>query len=248
MSKNIIFMINIVHNERSKNQGYDWSIKSWQRYAQKYGCELFILDQQLFDISYMRPNWYKMYILDILKDNNIDYDQVLYVDSDTIVTDTAPNIFEFTEHKFCAIRNIGDMDWILRSIENYSKYMFDGFMFPYYKYFNSGVMVFNEKHNDFFKSLQTFYHERQQQIVQMQDTFGVGTDQPVFNMFVNKYLNDDYKILPYEWNAQDMMRLELLNDNMLHTKYAYICDFNSGVKPTPAYWMEKTYNYITKIN
>ena len=35
---------------------------------------------------------------------------------------------------------------------------------------------------------------------------------------------------------------------MLHTKYAYICDFNSGVKPTPAYWMEKTYNYITKIN
>jgi lipopolysaccharide biosynthesis glycosyltransferase len=244
MSKNIIFMINIVHNERSKNQGYDWSIKSWQRYAQKYECELIVLDQLLFDISYMRPNWYKMYILDILEENGIDYDQVMYVDSDTIVTDNAPNIFDYTDHRFCAIRNIGDMDWILRSIENYSKFMFNGFMFPYYKYFNSGVMVFNKKHRDFFKSLQSFYEKNQERIVWMQSTFGVGTDQPIFNVFVNRDIPDDFKLLEYEWNAQDMVRLELLSESMLHTDYAYICHFNSGVSPTPAFWMEKTYKFM----
>ena len=30
MSKNVIFMIDIVHNERSKTQGYEYSKKSWK--------------------------------------------------------------------------------------------------------------------------------------------------------------------------------------------------------------------------
>ena len=57
MSKNVIFLINIVHNERSKNQGYDYSIKSWKSYADKYNCDLFILDEAIMDISYMAPHW-----------------------------------------------------------------------------------------------------------------------------------------------------------------------------------------------
>jgi lipopolysaccharide biosynthesis glycosyltransferase len=244
MSKNIIFMINIVQDERSRNQGYEWSVKSWKHYAQRHDCDLFILEQPLFELAHMKPTWFKMYILDILEANDIDYDQVLYVDCDTIVTPDAPNIFNITDYKFCAVKNFGDMDWVLRSIENYSKYIFDGFMFPYYKYFNGGLMVFNKKHKSMFTSMQQFYHENVSKLQWMQDTYGVGNDQPVVNMFVNRDIADDYKILGYEWNMQDMNRSELIGDHMLHTQYGYICHFNAGIKPTPGYWIEKTYKFL----
>lgn len=241
MSKNVIFMINIVHNERSRSQGYEYSVKSWKAYADKYECELFVLDQAIVDPSYMTPHWTKMYILDILDGNNIDYDQVLYVDSDTIVTPDAPNLFDISDNKFCAVPNFGDVDWMLRSIEAYSLELFDNFQFPYYKYFNSGVLLFNKSHKGFFKSIQNFYTENQEKIRWMQNTYGVGHDQPVFNFFVNRDLSDEYKVLGYEWNMQDLNRSELIGDDLIFTKYGYICHFNAGIKPTPGVWMEKTY-------
>ena len=244
MSKNIIFMINIVHNERSKKQGYEYSIMSWKRYADKYDCELFILDETVAPLEYMTPHWIKMYILDILDSNDIDYDQVLYVDADTIVTPSAPNIFEVSEHKFCAVPNFGDIDWMLRSIETYSKHIFNGTSFPYYKYFNSGVMVFNKSHTEFFKRIQKFYSDNQSLIVNIQNTFGVGHDQPVFNFFVNQELGDGYKVLGYEWNMQDLNRSELLGDDLMFLDYGYVAHFNCGIKPSPEHWMIKSYNKI----
>lgn len=254
MSKNIIFLINIEHDKKFQGGGntlkgvFEWSSKSWKQYADKHNCELFILDQPLFDIEYMKPNWFKMYILDVLESNDINYDQVLYVDYDTIVTPNAPNIFELTENKFTAVRNYGDVDWIFRSIENYSKYIFGNFTFPYYNYFNSGVMVFNKKHKPLFKSLQLFYEENRDRLIWMQSTYCVGNDQPVFNFFVNRDIPNDYKILGYEWNMQDMMRFEVLNDDMLHTRYGYVSHYNAGTPPSSQYWIEKTYKYLYENN
>lgn len=68
-----------------------------------------------------------------------------------------PNIFKtHTEGDFCAIRNIGSVDWVLRSLENYSKHVFDGFTFPYYEYFNSGVMLFDKTHKHMLKKCKSF--------------------------------------------------------------------------------------------
>lgn len=254
MSKNIIFLINIKHDKQFQGGGntqhgvFEYSIKSWKNYADRHGCEIFVLDTPLFDIEYMKPNWFKMYILDILELNEIEYDQVLYVDYDTIVTPNAPNIFELTENKFTAVRNFGDMDWVCRSMENYSKYIFDGFMFPYYNYFNSGVMVFNKKHKPLFHGLQKFYEDNRDRLIWMQNTWCVGNDQPIFNFFVNRDIPDDYKVLNYEWNMQDMMRFEVLNESMLHTKYGYISHYNAGTPPSSLYWIEKTYKYLYENN
>ena len=244
MSNNIIFMINIVHDDRSRNQGYDYSVKSWKLYSKKIGAELFVLDQPLYDYSYMKPQWFKMYILDILEANEIDYDQVLYVDADTIVHPDTPDIFETTDNKFCAVRNYGCMDWLCRSLENYSKLIFDDFTFPYYKYFNSGVMVFNKKHKSLFKSIQDFYHDNHEKIKHIQNTYHVGNDQPVLNFFVNRDIPEDYKVLDYEWNMQDMNRFEIIGNDMLHTRYGYVSHYNAGIKPTPGYWLQKTFNYL----
>lgn len=248
--RNIIFLINISHNKKFQGGGntlqgaFDWSIRSWKHYAQRHDADVFVLEEPLLDVEYMKPNWFKMYILDILEANGVDYDQVLYVDYDTIVTPTAPNLFELTDHKFCAVRNFGDMDWVLRSIENYSKHIFEEATFPYYRYFNSGLMVFNKKHKPLFEMLQKFYQENRDRLIWMQDTFCVGNDQPVFNFFVNSYYSDDYKTLGYEWNMQDMMRFEVLGEDMLHTKYGYVSHYNAGTPPSSQYWMEKTYKFL----
>ena len=92
--KNIVYMVNIVHDERSKNQKYEWSVESWKNWCKLNNAELFILDQMLYDLEYMAPQWYKTFIFDLLEANNMDYNKILYVDSDTIVHPDMPNIFE----------------------------------------------------------------------------------------------------------------------------------------------------------
>jgi len=243
--KNIIYMVNIVQDDRSKTQGYEWSIKSWKNWAEMNDCDVFVLDSPVYDLSEVKPQWHKLLVFDLLDNQDIEYDQILYVDSDTIVHPDCPNLFNMSENKFCGIPAIGSMDWICRSIENYSVLLFDNFIFPYWKYINSGVMLMNKNHKSLFKSILDFYFTNQEKILWMQNKLGVGTDQPVINFFLNRELpDDDRKLLPYEFNMQDMMRLEVLGEDMLHTKYGWIYHFNAGVKPSPGAWLEHTYKFL----
>ena len=211
-------MVNITIDDRSKTQGYEWSIRSWKNWADKNNCELFVLDQPIYDLSEMKPQWHKLLVFDLLENEGIDYDQILFVDSDTIVHPDCPNFFETSENKYCGVTAVGSMDWICRSIENYSTYLFDGYIL-------------------------NFYFANQERIIWMQNNLGVGTDQPIINFFLNKE-NIDCKLLPYEYNMQDMMRLEALGNDMLHTKYGWVYHFNAGVKPTPGVWLEHTYKFL----
>jgi len=83
-----------------------------------------------------------------------------------------------------------------------------------------------------FKGLQEFYQTNRDKLIWMQNTYCVGNDQPVFNFFVNQYIPADYKVLGYEWNMQDMMRFEVLGDDMLHTRYGYVSHYNAGTPPS----------------
>ena len=100
MKKNVVFLINIVSNERSKNQRYDLAVKSWKDWADKNNHETLVLTEQIADLDYMRPNWYKLYAFDLLDSTGIDYDQILYADSDTIVHPDMPDVFKMSENKF----------------------------------------------------------------------------------------------------------------------------------------------------
>ena len=63
---------------------------------------------------------------------------------------------------------------------------------------------------------------------------------------VVKQKESKLKILPYEYNIQDLMRFEAIGPDMLHTRHGWIYHFNCGVKPHPRAWMEATYNYLYK--
>jgi len=246
--KNVVFMVDI-HEEASsyRSAPYQYSIKSWNNWCKKNDCELFILTQRIYDKNVMNPNWHKLFVFDLLENEGIEYDQILIVDSDTIVHPKCPNFFELSDNKFCAVHNEGSYDWLLRSLENYSKYMFDGKSFPFWRYINSGFLILNKDHRSLYKDIISFYLNNSDAIKQMQETFHVGTDQPIINFFLN--INDiDYKILPYEYNMQDMARKEILDDNLTFTKIGWVYHFNAIPENHNAektmYWMKRTYEEL----
>jgi hypothetical protein len=246
--KNVIFMTNIRDESKlDRSEPYKYSVKSWKYWCEKNNVEFFMLDQYMFDTNYMIPNWYKLYVFDLLDNNDIDYNQIAIVDADTIVHPDCPNFFEMSDNKFCAVHNDGSYDWVCRSMENYSKHLFNGFTFPIWEYINSGFIILNKKHKKLYKDIINFYTENRESIVSVQKNFGVGTDQPIINFFLQKQ-NVDLKLLSYKFNMQDMALKEILTEDLLFTKLGWIYHYNAipdnHDSSLTLYWMKKTYEEL----
>jgi hypothetical protein len=228
MSKNIVFIVNIKEEGDRKHRSipYGYSIQSWQKWCNKNNCELFVLEERIYPKEIMNANWHKLFVFDLLEANDIDYNQILIVDADTIIHPDAPNIFGLSENKFCAVRVYGSMDWVCRSYENYKKHLFPEVEYSPLDYFNSGVLLMNKSHKEFYKKIVEFYLNNSELIQNIQKTFGVGTDQPVINFFVRQE-NIDLKLLPYEWNMQDLFRFEILDNQLSYTDHGWLYHFNA---------------------
>ena len=238
--KNIVFIVNLSETKKpGRNTPYQYSVKSWKQWCVKNNSELFVLTDRIYPEDYMNANWHKLFVFQLLESNDIDYDQVLIVDADTMVHPDAPNIFNETDNKFCVVHNYGSYDWVCRSIENYKKHLFPDVDVPLFEYFNSGVIICNKEHKEFYEKIIKFYLDNRDNIVKLQDTYGVGTDQPVLNFFVQKE-NIDYKQLGYEWNMQDMNRFEILDEELTFTKIGWIYHFNGMSDDIRNHIMEKT--------
>ncbi len=248
MQSNVVFMINIKDEKRlERSKPYDYSVKSWEKWCEKNNCELFILDEYLYEPDYLIPNWYKLYVFDLLENEGVDYDQIAVVDADTIVHPDCPNFFEMSEHKFCAVHNDGSYDWVCRSLENYSKHVFNNFTFPVWEYINSGFLVLNKKHKQLYKDIINFYFDNRDHLVKVQNTFFVGNDQPIINFFLHKE-NVDLKLLSYKFNMQDMANKEILDEDLTFTKLGWIYHYNAipnnHDSSLTLYWMKKTYEAL----
>ena len=131
--KNLVFMMDIDikgdgRYASSRRAAYKYSIDSWKRWCDKNDCQLFVLNDLILENDKMGICWQRYYLFDILDANEIEYDQVLMVDADTIVHPDCPNFFDMSDGKYVGVHNEGSYDWIFRSIENYSKYIFGGKM------------------------------------------------------------------------------------------------------------------------
>ena len=247
--KNIVFIPNVkgTDEKRLAEVAYDLSVKSWKYWCEKNNCELVVMQDLIHDYDEMKITWQRYYALEMLENDGVEYDQVLMVDADTIPHPDCPNIFEFSDRKFCFVHKEGSYDWILRSIENYSKYFFGGYTFPWYHYFDSGMLIFNEKHRYFFQQIIKFFHDNRENLITAEKTWLAGTDQTPVN-FLTHLLSIDYKILPYKFNMCDMNRKEILRDDLLFTKCGWIYQYNSIPEnkddKLTYYWMEKTYNHL----
>ena len=243
--KNVVFIVNLKDIKKpNRSNPYQYSIQSWKAWCDKNNCELMVLEDRIYEENIMNANWHKLFIFKLL---DIDYDQVLIADADTIIHPDAPNVFEQTNHQFSVVHNYGSYDWICRSIENYKKHLFPDVEIPLDNYFNSGIIICNKQHEEFYDRIIDFYTENGNNLVKLQEAYGVGTDQPILNFFVQRE-NIDCKYLPYEWNMQDMNRTEILNERFTFTKIGWIYHFN-GIpnnqnSDLSYHWMKKTYEHL----
>ena len=152
-----------------------------------------------------------------------------------------------TDDKFTVVDFDGSWDWVCRSIENYSKYLFENKMIEWWKYFDSGFWIINKKHKEFAKSMTDFYHANKDMILKVENTFHVGTEQTPLNFMV-QLKNLEMTHLPYEFNMNDMARKEILNDSLVFTKIGWVYQFNcipnNQENQLTNYFMEKTYQHL----
>jgi hypothetical protein len=90
-----------------------------------------------------------------------------------------------------------------------------------------------------------FYWKHKDKIVSLQQKYGVGTDQPLMNYMV-RHNDVEVKLLPYQFNMQDLSRKNALDDRMLFTKIKGVYHFNavSGGPDEVNYWLNKTFKYL----
>ena len=242
--KNTVFII-AVKNDGQLKPEYEISIESWKRCCSKNDTQMFLLEEALVPMDEMHIIWQRYFMFDIFDSNEIESNQTLIVDADTIVHPDCPNFFNETEDKYCLVHDDGSYDWILRGMEHYSKYVYDGAWFDFWKYGNSGFQIVNNTHREFFDYMREFYFENNEIIRSIQDNYGIGTDQTPLNYNLT-LKNIPVKLLSYKYNMTCMLKKEILADDMLHTKIGWVMHFNGlpDKEKSVPYWMEKTYRYL----
>ena len=243
-NKDVVFIIAVKKDGQLKPE-YEIGIESWRRWCKKNDVELFLLEQPVLPMEDMHIIWQRYFLFDIYDANEIKANQTLMVDADTIIHPDCPNFFNETENKYCMIHDAGSYDWVLRGMEHYSKYVYNGAWFNYWEYGNSGVQIVNDKHRDFFQHMRDFYFENIENINMIQQKWGTGTDQTPLNFNLNLQ-NVDVKLLPYKYNMGCMIKKEVLAEDMLFTKIGWIYHFNGipNKDEQVPLWMKKTFDYL----
>jgi len=255
--KNIVFIPNIKIGDGARSTSYQYSIASWKHFCDKHDCELLVWEDLLFPIEDMKITWQRYYLFDILEGNNIDYDQILMVDADTIVHPDCPNFFKETEHKYCGVMNDGCYEWVTRSIRDFNQELFTGDTPPHPStYINGGFQIVNKKHKKFFSNMKEFYSGNKEKIQYAIDKIKAGTDQTIVN-YMLKINEVDVKVLPPCYNLQDLFRKNLLHipghswwSDTLEGLYSagWVYHFNAIPQNDrhANYWIERTYKELYK--
>ena len=130
--KNVVFWVGVKNDRYSeKYGGWEWldiSKMSWKYWCAKNDVEFVEFNTPIEkDLVRFRINWQKaIFCFDELDRRNIDYDQIFLVDGTTMIKWDAPNIFDQTENKFTAWRDIDNLKWVYDSIVGY-KDIFENF-------------------------------------------------------------------------------------------------------------------------
>ena len=239
-----------------RNNSYHYSVDSWSRLCKKNDCELLVWEDLLYPVDYMKITWQRYYLFDILEANNIEYDQILMVDADTIVHPDCPNFFDETDKKYCGVKVDGCYEWVIRSINGFGNELFDGMRIHPLNYINGGFQIVNKNHRHFFEAMKTYYNENSQKIIDTIAKLKCGTDQTIVNYMLHKE-KVDVRILPSCYNLQDLFRKNLLHipghswwPDSLQQLYnaGWVYHFNA-IPPNDRhanYWIERTYKELYK--
>jgi len=249
---NIVFIPNIDLGN-GRNNPYHYSVKSWQKWCDKNDVKLIEWKDPIMDTDKFKVTLQRWWVLDILEHNNVDYDQVLVVDADTIVHPNCPNFFNETKNKFSAVVNNGCYEWTGRSIKEWKKLFSNEPNVSIWKYINGGFIIGNKSTKHIYDTIKSFYLNNIGTINKLTKEIKAGTDQTIINYIIqqNKF---EVNYLPECYNLQDLFRKNLLyipnhswfSDDLHYINCGWVYHFNAIPQNERhvAYWMERTYNHL----
>jgi len=251
---NIVFIPNI-KLENNRSTPYHYSIKSWEKWSEQYdNVKVIEWVDPIMDPNQFKITLQRYWVHDILEHNDVEYDQVLVIDADTIVHPNCPNFFNETKNKFGVVVNNGCYEWTTRSIKQWGNALFsDAPKVKPWKYFNGGFQITNKSHIPFYKSVQKYYTSNINEINKLNEQIKAGTDQTIINYLVQQHSIDTI-YLPEAYNLQDLFRKNLLHipghswfsDELRFLEAGWVYHFNA-IPQNPRrveYWMERTYNEL----
>jgi len=237
--KNVIWWTGIVNPDHNDKYGgfdyFEWSRKSWEFWCKRNNCEFVAFTEPVEkDLKRFRVNWQKaLFVFDELERRGVSYNQICLVDSSSIVKWNTPNFFNLTEGKFCGLRDTDNMNWTHQSIKGYESFF--KFKLDTTKYINSGFIIFNKTHREFFKSFKDLYYNNVDIFCNLQDNvIKKGTEQTPLNYWLQMEGIDIKTDLPLPYKLTHLHRKELFSHNWqlkedntpFLIKYGYIWFFN----------------------
>lgn len=257
MSKNLIYIVAVdgEHTTIKCTEYAQYSIESWKRYCEKYDIDLYVLSndnidsiKELYNIpSYEYPIWYKEYIYKV----GSEYDKIGIVDSDTIISPNAPNIFDlFEEDQFCGVNDLADFNWLFKSIED-RQFLFPEIKLDINSYINAGVLFFGNRYLNVFEELLGTYEANKTTIEAIK---GGGREQTLLNFTLQK-LKVPITLLSPAWNLLSIHRKNMFTYNWqlnislqpYFMKYAYVWHFTGFPIESRVDVMKQTWEIINDI-
>jgi len=183
------------------------TIKAWEIWCNKNKCKFILLTDKIIDFNLIPPQMQKMWTMDILLENNIEFDQVAQVDYDTIPLPHCPNFFNFTNNNFSAVLDNGFGPTLNRSIQMVKENWYPNILVNWDNYFNSGFIIYNKKHKDIFKAIQNFYEEKRFEWINKNKSKDLTDDQTLLNFEVRNQgfditlLNRSFNVL--DWHCKN---------------------------------------------
>ena len=171
-------------------------IESWQKWCNKNSIELFVCEE-LHEATH--PRLVRYHAFKILKSAGIKFNQIALVDLDTCIHPECDNFFELTNGELAATLDYDGPWWYTKSLEFYQPH-FEGIKLSFDDYFNSGFIVAELKHEQFFEEIIKFAKTTE---IDSQSEFFTkyrpGYDQTPLN-FLAKKLGVKVTILPKRFN------------------------------------------------
>lgn len=131
--------------------------RAWSSWCKKYGHEFIFIDTPIAPFDQIKPQIQKMWTLDILEANNIEFDQVAQVDYDTYPTDTCKDFFTMTNHNFTAVLDGGWLPALNRISRVTKELWFPETTVTIDEFFNTGFVVFNKEHKNQIQAVKDFF-------------------------------------------------------------------------------------------
>lgn len=246
MKKNILFFTALKANDPNMMAYKEWSLKTWDHYAKRHNCELFILEDPLYDTEWMRPTWQRWYVYDLLDASNIEYDKVALIDIDTMVHWNCPNIFELSENRYTGVIDDLSIEWTYNSIAGY-KSLFPDVELDWTKYINNGILILPDSGPKFCNKVKQFYLDNVDTLRDLQhNSLKKGTDQTPINYMAKEFFGDNINYLSKKFNMTHMYKTHAFID-AIYTKCSYIWHFNGLPREERNNFMRQTWEH-TKLN